>query len=41
MLAVLGDPLLGRWRAVHVPLIACLTALATARWALMSYFASA
>jgi predicted Ser/Thr protein kinase len=41
MLAVLGDPLLERWRFVHVPLVACLTALATARFALMAYFARA
>lgn len=41
MLAVLGDPLVSRWRLVHVPLIVCLTALASARFAVMAYFASA
>ncbi len=41
MLAVLGDPMLGSWRAVHVPLVVCMTALAVARFAVMAYFASA
>lgn len=41
MLAVLGDPLLSQWRLVHAPLIVCLTALASARFAVMAYFASA
>ncbi|MCK6551017.1 serine/threonine protein kinase, partial [Myxococcota bacterium] len=40
MLAVLGDPSLARWRVVHVPIVALLAALATARWAFLAYFAA-
>lgn len=40
MLAVLGDPHLARWRLVHVPMLATLALLATARFAFLAYFAS-
>src|SRR5262249_24087573 len=39
MLAVLGDPSLARWRMVHVPMLATLALLATARFAFLAYFA--
>ncbi len=40
MLAVLGDPRIAKWRLVHVPLLATLALLATARWAFLAYFAA-
>lgn len=40
ILAVLGDPSLARWRLVHVPMLATLAMLATARFAFLAYFAS-
>lgn len=40
MLAVLGDPHLARWRLVHVPMLATIALLATARFAFLAYFAS-
>lgn len=40
MLAVLGDPTISRWRAVHAPLLMTLTCLATVRYLLIAYFAA-
>jgi hypothetical protein len=40
ILAVLGDPSLARWRLVHVPMLATLAMLATARFAFLAYFAA-
>jgi len=40
ILAVLGDPLVQRWRALHGPMLTVITGLATARFALMAYFSS-
>lgn len=40
VLAVLGDPVLGRWREIHVPLTTTLACLACLRFALLAYFAA-
>lgn len=40
VLAVLGDPVLGRWREIHVPLTTTLACLACVRFALLAYFSA-